>query len=265
MEFYHISMDISSEKEKEFIPRIPFYRCELEDGTIPRICVCKKLEEAISAFPYKSLFVNKSMRTNMRNYLAMYKIESNDYILSEELKDYIPDVHLTNECWITSPVKARTNLIKIKDLRLRGFNKYINEYYGQVSLLDYENSIENYERVEEYVLLSKGLLNKFKKITEKENIKLEILEDEHNHLGHYYTFLCSTKNYRWIKVKLTIPPGADLTAIWHLDDKQNKFLYRKNLIVQKAKKMTIEEYMDELHEQEMRDYDEYIEKMEKCI
>lgn len=56
MEFYHVSMDVSLEKEKEFVPRIPLYRCEGENSTIPRICVCRKLEEAISAFPYKSIF-----------------------------------------------------------------------------------------------------------------------------------------------------------------------------------------------------------------
>ena len=86
MEFYHVSMDISLEKEKEFIPRIPLYRCKDEDNTIPRIYVCRKLEEAISAFPYKNIFVNRVMPRNKRNYLTMYKIESNDYILSEDLK-----------------------------------------------------------------------------------------------------------------------------------------------------------------------------------
>lgn len=254
MEFCHVSMDISLEKEKEFIPRIPVYRCEDEDSTIPRICVCRKLEEAISAFPYKRIFVNRIMYRNVRNYLTMYKIESNDYILSEDLKKYVPDVHLTNECWIKSPVKAKPNIIKINELQLSGFNKYINEYYGKVSKLDYENSIEDYERTEEFVLISKSTFNKFQKIAKRENIKLEILEDEYNHLGHYYTYNCSTRRYRWIKVKLTVPAGADLTEIWYLDYKQNEFLYRKKLILEKAKKITIEEYMEELHEKEMVNY-----------
>lgn len=247
MEFYHVSMDISLEEEKEFIPRIPVYRCEGENSTISRICVCRKLEEAISAFPYKSIFVNRIMHINLRNYLTIYKLKSNDYVLSDDLKDYVPDSHLTNECWIKSPVKAKPNLIKVKKLLLSNYNKYIDEYYGQVKELDYENSVENYERVEEYVLLSKSLFNKFKKIADIQNIKLEILEDEYNNLGHYYTFNCSTKRFRWIKVRLTIPAGADLRKIWYLDYKQNEFLNRKKLILRKAKKISVEEYMEELY------------------
>lgn len=247
MEFYHVSMDVSLEKEREFIPRIPVYRCEGENSTISRICVCRKLEEAISAFPYKNIFVNRIKPRNKRNYLTTYKLESNDYVLSEDLKEYVPDVHLTNEYWIKSPVKAKPNLIKINELRLSGFNKYINEYYGQVSKLDYENSIEDYERTDEYILISKSIFNKFQKIAKRENIKLEILEDEYNHIEHYYTYNCSTKRYRWIKVKLTIPAGADLTELWYLDYKQNEFLHRKNLILRKVKKISVEEYMEELY------------------
>ena len=232
MNFVHVSMDLD-QGVKNFIPRIPIYRCEEEDNITPRICVCKTLEGAVGAFPYKGYFVNVLMRKKRDVYLNYYELESENYRSDKELQEYVPDAHITGEHWILNPVLATSHLIKIKKLVLSRFNKYTNTYSGAVKELEYENCIEDFDRVEEFIFLSKSNFNKFKKLSNKNNIKFEILEDKHMKLAHYY---CSntTKNYRWIKVKAFVPAGADLTSLWLLNDKQNDFAIRKKILFREA-------------------------------
>lgn len=252
---YHVSMDLEVDKKK-FTPRIPKYRCKNENDSIDRICVCPTLEEAIGAFPYKSILVNNM--DLLTKYLSVYEFNTDNYMDANEIAQYVPDVHLTNEHWVLNEHTIKPKIIKINNLKLSHYNKYINEEYGYVKECDYEYSVENYDRECEYIILSKYFLKRLFKIAKAENIKVDILEDEYAHLRHYKGYnSVTTKRYRWIKVKLFVPKGSDLSQIWILDNKQQLYFRKKEIFIEKnTVRLTDEEFYK-------KEYEEW-EKMMEC-
>lgn len=237
--FYHVSMDLEL-GEKEFVPRIPKYRCEDEDNTIKRVCVCPTLKDSLGAFPYKGHYVNNLMRRRNENYLAYYEIPvgSLNYKTDKEIHDLVPDSHITKEHWVLENFKAKSNIIKLKKFKLSSYNKYINEYSGFVEELEYENSIEDYDRECEYVFIDKRFFKQAIKFAKENNISYEILENTHHHLW-YDKFVIknlnyngTTKRYRWQRVKFNIPKGVDIAKLWIINNNQNNFIKRKNLQLQ---------------------------------
>lgn len=236
---YHVSMDLSLE-EKEFIPRIPKYRCDGENDTIKRICVCPTLKDALGAFPYKGYYVNNLMTCRNENYLVYYEIPKNEVIYKTDLEinDLVPDAHITKEHWILNSFKAKPNLIKLNKFVLSNYNKYINEYSGFVKELEYENSTEDYDREVEYIFIDKEFSKKAINFAINNNISYEIIEDSYYHLW-YKRFVIkdmkyngTTKRYRWQKIKFNIPKGTDIADLWIINDKQYKFIDRKNIRLQ---------------------------------
>lgn len=234
--FYHVSMDLEL-KEKEFLPRIPKYRCEGEDNKFKRVCVCPTLKDALGAFPYKGHYVNELMKNRNENYLVYYKIPANGltYKTDEEIKDLVPDAHITKEHWILDNFKAKPQMIKLKKFELSSYNKYTNTYSGFVKELEYENAIENYDREAEYVFIDKKFFKQAIKFAKDNNISYEILEDSHHHLW-YNRFVIkdlnyngTTKKYRWQQVKFNIPKGIDISGLWIINNNQNDFAKKKNL------------------------------------
>lgn len=236
--FYHVTMDLEN-KEKEFIPRVPKYRCKDEDSTIPRVCVCPTLEGAVGAFPYKSYYINKHMNFREQNYLTYYKIQNNNlkYKTDEEIKDLVPDSHITNEHWILDKFKATPTTIKVKRLELSSYHSYINEYSGFVTEFEYEKSIENYDRTEEITFINKQFFNKAIKFANKNNISYEIIEDTYYNLWYRryiiknINFNGTTKKYRWIKVKFYIGKGIDISELWIINNNQENFAEKKNISI----------------------------------
>lgn len=237
--FYHVSMDLEL-GEKEFVPRIPKYRCEGEDNTIKRVCVCPTLKDSLGAFPYKGFYINELMGRRDNNYLAYYEIPTKglNYKTNEEINDLVPDSHITKEHWVLDSFKAKANIIKLKKFQLSYYNRYINEYSGFVEELEYEKSTENYDREEEYVFIDKQFFKQSINFAKENNISYEILEDTHHHLW-YNKFVIrnmnyngTTKRYRWQRVKFNIPKGVDIAKLWIINNNQNNFIKRKNLQLQ---------------------------------
>lgn len=233
---YHVAMDLETE-EKEFVPRIPKYRCKDEDATIPRVCVCPTLEGAIGAFPYKSYYVNEYMRRRNENYLVYHKIPTTnlEYKTNEEIKELVPDSHITKEYWILNNFKSKPNIIKVKKIKLSNYNKHIDEYSGFVEEFEYEKSIEDYDREMEYIFVDKQFFKKAIRFAIENNISYEILEDNHYHLWYErykvtnINFNGTTKKYRWIKVKFNIPKNFDVSQLWVINNYHNDFLQKKNI------------------------------------
>ncbi|MDF2879600.1 MAG: hypothetical protein K0R54_157 [Clostridiaceae bacterium] len=240
MKLYHVSRDINK-REVEFVPRIPKYRCENEESKTKRICVCPSIEDSISSFPYRNYFVNVAMRWKKNNYLAVFKINTEKFLSSEELIDKVPDAFLTNEYWILEPFCATAELIKIKKLTLSKFVKYVSEFTGNVKELEYESEVTNYDRVEEFILINKRNYKKFCKIAKENNMTIEILEDKYVNLQHYY-YSATTKNYRWIKVRVFIPAGTNISPLWLIDDRQNEFALRKKFSIREWTKDDYENF-----------------------
>lgn len=234
--FYHVTMDLNIE-EKEFTPRIPKYRCKNEDSTTPRVCACTTLKDAIGAFPYKCLYVNQHMSYRDESYLVFYKIPNKNlkYKTNEEINSLVPDAHITKEHWILNSFKAKPTMIKIKNITLSNYNKYIDEYSGFVKELEYEKSEEDYDRTAEYTFVDKQFFKEAINFAKENNISYEILEDTYHHLWHRRYFISSinyngtTKRYHLLKIKFYIPKGTDISQLWLINDKHNDFLKRKNI------------------------------------
>lgn len=242
MNFKHISKDLPDNldlPEKEFIPKVPDRTCENEDITQRRICVCPTIKDAINAFPYKEDIVNWHMKFYKDTYLAVYDINTNDYISDKELNGLVPDVHITKEHWILNPFKIKPQMLKIKDMKLEHYNMYLNKHYGFLKKLEYEMDTVNYDRTEEFIFLSKNLYNKFVKIANELCMSIELIEDKHIHLQTFY-FIETTKKYRWIKVKVFVPAGVSLSKLWLLNNNQNKFALRKKILFEEYKEFDIE-------------------------
>jgi hypothetical protein len=215
--------------EFSFVPRVPIYRCKEEDSITKRICVCPSLEEAISAFPYKGYFANFLLTRKKDNYLSVFKTNTDNYLDHEQIHDRVPDPHITKEHWLLEPFKSKPQIIKINKLTLTGYNKYTYEYHGQVKELEYEADTVQYDRYEEFTLLSKQMFNKFCKVADNNGMSIDILEDRHMRLMHRYD-VPSTKRYRWIVVKVHIPSGVSVAPLWLLNDKQNEFAMKKKIL-----------------------------------
>lgn len=56
-------------------------------------------------------------------------------------------------------------------------------------------------------------------MAKNQGMTVEVLEDRHVHLTHKYNSV-STKNYRWIVVRVYIPSGISVAPLWLLNDKQ---------------------------------------------
>lgn len=233
--FYHVSMDIDLEK-REFIPRIPEHRCEGENDTLKRVSVSTSLIDAIGAFPYKEIFVNRNILLNSYGYLSYYEIlnKNLEYKGYEDLKDLVPDAHITKEHWILNKFVSKSNIIRINKIKLSGYNVYTNSYHGYVKELEYENSVEDYDRDYEFVFIDKFIksaINMCKML----DLNYEIKQDYYCNLS-YNKFKIgksgyngTTKKYRYAKIQVIIPKGFDISKLWYIDYKQQVFLNKKNL------------------------------------
>lgn len=253
--FYHVSMDINLE-EREFMPRIPKHRCEGENDTLKRVCVCSSLTDAIGAFPYKDIFVNENIFFNRYGYLSCYEIlnENLEYKDYEDLKDLVPDAYITKEHWILNKFSSKPNIIRVNKIKLSGYNAYTNTYHGYVKELEYENSIENYDRNCDFIFIGKFVkyaINVCKVL----GLNYEIKEDYYYNLS-YNKFKFgkagyngTTKKYRYTKMKIIIPKGIDISNLWNVDYKQQVFLKKKNMNINPFKvndedKSILKEMMD---------------------
>lgn len=232
---YHVSMDIEP-NEKKFFLRVPEHRCEGENASLKRICTCPSLKDAVRAFPYKGCFVNYDMRIYKGAYLNYYKVSTKGlkYKTNKELTDLVPDAHITKEHWVLEDFVATPNIIRISNIKLSKYNKYINEYYGDVEEFEYEKPIEDFDREFQFTLVGK-FAKEALQTAKQHNFNYEIIEDSYQHLAHMKfvhikkDYKGSDKNYRYMKIKFSIPKGVDLSSLWYIDAKQNKFLKKKRL------------------------------------
>lgn len=238
MKFFHVSMDLKL-GEKEFIPRIPAYRCKNENDTIKRVCVCSSLEGAIGAFPYKHTLVKNVMDNGNEGYLTVYEVPSEEvkHLTDSEIKDFVPDSHLTKEHWVLNSFKSKAELIKIKTIELSNYNMYTNEYTGFVENISYEKSVESFERECEYTFVWKKYLKDAINYANTYGIKYEIIEEVYNHL-HYINYVIentnytgTTKRYKLTKIRFYIPKNKDVSELWLINHNQQEYSLKKNIML----------------------------------
>lgn len=126
--FFHIQ-DLREHVEliELFVPRVPASTGLRENTEIPRICTARKIEWCCEAHPTISHYMKHYLHD--LNYYCPYEhmskldflvyeqssgrivrvyhleVDSEDVLETEKIKRFVPDAHLTNECWIMKPVK----------------------------------------------------------------------------------------------------------------------------------------------------------------
>lgn len=108
--FYHISSDLHH--NGEFTPRIPSTRAKNEDTTLPRICVSRTIEGAVSAIPGGGTRLDELITAN-DGFLKLFIFDSDVLDLNDDNmidsdtlyeKGLVHDAIITDEYWITVPV-----------------------------------------------------------------------------------------------------------------------------------------------------------------
>ena len=219
---YHVSLDLNV-GEKVFTPRIPEYTCKGENNTIKRISVARSIEDAISGFPYKDYFVNDYKRCQKR-LLSIYefKVKKKDIIFSEDLKDYVPDTHITNECWLVKETVGIGRIVDVKEITLSNYNKYAWYYYGTVNHLRYEESIALEDYTLTTIVSNKSSFENLIEILNKYNLKYKISDKGRN---KFYMMdmgcSCGTTNeeYDWWIIDIEITKGFDGSELWKVVSK----------------------------------------------
>lgn len=228
---YHVSLDIYN-GEKLFIPSVPKHRCKEEDDKIKRICVARTIKDAISGFPYKNFFVN-SYKTYYKDvlsedgeslldrYLTVYefKVNKKDLILSEDLREYVPDIHLTNECWLMKESVGVGRVINVREVTLEGYNAYADYYFGTVNKLKYEESISDKITSVNTITTDNNQLKELLSYIKENNLSYTI----HNYGKNpfYYWDAGSVvgetdKVYEWNNITIEVPAGFCKGDLWKI-------------------------------------------------
>lgn len=102
--FIHISFD----PVEKFEPKIPQNRAPEEDQTIRRICCIrtgkdmkKDIMKALNASPCAGEALNRIASFGFYPVLHVYEMDSQDYLLPDEVQKYVPDAYYSGECWLT--------------------------------------------------------------------------------------------------------------------------------------------------------------------
>lgn len=226
---YHASMDIDK-GEKVFIPRIPKYRCKEEDDTIKRISVAQTIEDAISGFPYKKILVNKCRGGLLTVYEL--KVKRKDVVFWQDLHYLVPDSHLTKECWIMKETPGIGKIVDIKNITLTGYDKYCEEYVGQVNNLIYRDTKIIEDCKMPLLVVDKENYKKLIEILSVDNLKYSISESGKNKFyklnGYHYSAGTTEEEYEWWNFEIELNSGYDNEELWKLKGKLRNLMLEIN-------------------------------------
>ena len=226
---YHVSMDIDK-GEKVFTPRIPKYRCKEEDETIKRISVGQTIEDAISGFPYKKILANKCHG----GLLTVYELKAKrkDIVFWQDLQYLVPDSHLTKECWIMKETIGLGKIIDIKNITLERYDKYCEEYVGQVDNLVYVDTKIMKDTKLPLLVVNRGNYEKLIEILKEDNLNYSICESGKNKFykldACYYSSGTTEKEYEWWDIEIELNSGYDNEELWKLKGKLRNLMLKIN-------------------------------------
>lgn len=124
---YHISR-MPCETVSRFTPRIPEFRVDGENDTIPRICAAPTISGCLIAHPEIGMYMSELLNMHFSTPLEMedkeykcletgeigilarvyrFEVEPELLVTPETLdaKGYVPDALIANEHWITEPIQ----------------------------------------------------------------------------------------------------------------------------------------------------------------
>lgn len=101
--FIHVSFD----PIPEFTLKVPGNRASGEDKNIKRICCIKAgedlnsdIKQALNASPQGGETLNRISALGIVPVLHVYEMYSKDYLLPDEVQEYVPDAYASRECWV---------------------------------------------------------------------------------------------------------------------------------------------------------------------
>lgn len=170
-ELFHASTAIPFKNRKKiFTPRIPKCRADGEDSTTKRISFSDTILGCLKAIP--DSYDGVSNRVSIQDtdgvpaLFAIYRINTNtisknNILTPEELyREYVPDALYTREYWILNNKLSLPlySLIRVKDCIP---SKVSGETFTSI---EYEHSIENYDRTYRYTFIYEKEYDDMKKI-----------------------------------------------------------------------------------------------------
>lgn len=231
--FIHLSNQDLSAVEKTFVPRIPSFRLTKEDASMKRICVADSIAHAISSFPYKSK-ICKQLFSHQPVYLAVYPVKKSSFKKEEiktpeELQDFVPDAVQNREHWILKEFTSKPYWIRIRELKLSGYDKYTDEYIGKVIHLVYEKETEPKERIETATFFHKQHFKAFQYACKKSGMNILNVEAVREPM-QYFGCIPSSRIYTVRKVTYQIPSGVSAQPVWQVIHKEMQKNRKKRLI-----------------------------------
>lgn len=120
MYWYHISLC----PVENFEPRIPHMTYEMENKTIPRICVTSDLQKAFKASPQMGNILKAFLDNGIHPVIYIYRFYKKDYkdgyMTSSEIKEYVADAEATKEYWLLKkPNRVSCRKVVITDAIIR--------------------------------------------------------------------------------------------------------------------------------------------------
>lgn len=227
-----MKMDLFREKDKEGIlyhvsveriagnrlwQRIPKDRAEGEDKTMKRICFAKTLEGCITAMPNGVKVARNlslcELHMGLPAILHIYSIKRSD-IPDENIKDsnyllennLVPDADETGEVWVVNQdVVCNHSVIRLKSIEttIVPCNWRENKMVVKVKDIEFERSIEFYDREYTYKFRKMEDLNKIKRYALKSGCA--IFREDHKEDGRYY-------------LGVKVPSGIDARGLWQKTD-----------------------------------------------
>lgn len=146
MILYHLTKDLTH--DGKFSPRVPEFRTEYEDKTIPRVSTSLSISDCLAAIPFGGMNLDYLVEEEGYDF-KVFKINTdklgikNESIISSaELyqQDLVRDAGFTNEYWITEPFEVSEEDTAIIEIT--------NFDYESVDVIPYEiyqKGIEEYE------------------------------------------------------------------------------------------------------------------------
>ena len=136
MILYHVTKDLTH--DGKFTPRIPEFRTEHEDKTIPRVSTAITIEDCLAAIPFGGMNLDYLVEEEGYEFKVFMidteklNIKEESLVSSEMLykKDLVRDAGFTNEYWITESFEVPDEDVLIIEIT--------NFDYESVDVIPYE-------------------------------------------------------------------------------------------------------------------------------
>lgn len=92
----HVSFDVVD----NFYQRIPMYQITNENNSIKRVCVTNSIRNSLEDVPGSYKILHNMYKLKLPLIIHAYYMTSKNFLISEKIHEYVPDIDTTKEIWI---------------------------------------------------------------------------------------------------------------------------------------------------------------------